>query len=67
MYGLPGIPTTDLGATITLRALRLATRLLPDAPAPPDIERARRLVRDRPRERHTLATGGRVGQPARRR
>ena len=47
MYGLPGIPTTDLGATITLRTLRLVTGLLPDVPAPPEIERARRLVRDR--------------------
>jgi uncharacterized protein (DUF2236 family) len=63
MYGLPGIPTTDLGATITLRALRLATGLLPDAPAPPEIERARRLVRDRPRKRLALAAGSRVGQP----
>lgn len=45
MYGLPGVPTTDLGATIALRALRGATDLLPDIPAPPDIERARLLVR----------------------
>jgi uncharacterized protein (DUF2236 family) len=44
-YGLPGLPTTDLGATITLRALRSATGVLPDVPAPPNIERARRLVR----------------------
>jgi uncharacterized protein (DUF2236 family) len=44
MYGLPGLPTTDLGATVALRALRTATDLLPDVPAPPDIERARRLV-----------------------
>jgi hypothetical protein len=63
MYGLPGIPTTDLGATITLRALRLATGLLPDSPAPPHIERARRLVRDRPRKRLALAAGSTVGQP----
>jgi uncharacterized protein (DUF2236 family) len=62
MYGLPGIPTTDLSTTITLRALRLATGLLPDAPAPPAIERARRLVRDRPRQRLSLAAGGRVAQ-----
>jgi hypothetical protein len=61
MYGLPGIPTTDLGATVTLRALRLATGLLPDAPAPPDIERARRLVRDRPQRRLSLAAGARLG------
>lgn len=45
LYGLPGLPTTDLGATLTLRALRTATDLLPDPPAPPDVERARRLVR----------------------
>jgi len=44
-YGLPGLPTTDLGATFTLRALRTATGVLPDVPAPPSIERARRLVR----------------------
>jgi uncharacterized protein (DUF2236 family) len=47
MYGLPGVPTTDLGATVALRTLRLATRLLPDVPAPPEIERARRLVREK--------------------
>jgi uncharacterized protein (DUF2236 family) len=45
LYGLPGLPTTDLSATLTLRALRTATALLPDLPAPPDVERARRLVR----------------------
>jgi uncharacterized protein (DUF2236 family) len=45
MYGLPGLPTTDLGAVATLRALRIATDALPDVPAPPGIERARRLVR----------------------
>lgn len=45
MYGLPGVPTTDLGATLALRALRTATGVLPDAAAPPAIERARRLVR----------------------
>jgi uncharacterized protein (DUF2236 family) len=45
MYGLPGLPTTDLGATAMLRALRGVTDLLPDAPAPPEIVRARQLVR----------------------
>jgi uncharacterized protein (DUF2236 family) len=47
MYGLPGLPTTDLGATLALRALRTATGLLPDLPAPVEIERARQLVRER--------------------
>jgi uncharacterized protein (DUF2236 family) len=45
MYGLPALPTTDLGVTLALRALRTATDLLPDVPGPPDVERARRLVR----------------------
>lgn len=46
MYGLPGAPTTDIGATVALRALRGVTDLLPDVPATPDVERARQLVRD---------------------
>lgn len=46
LYGLPGLPTTDLGTTATLRALRTATDVLPDVPAPPYIDRARRLVRE---------------------
>ena len=45
LYGLPGLPTTDVAATAALRALRTATDLLPDPPGPPDVERARRLVR----------------------
>jgi uncharacterized protein (DUF2236 family) len=45
LYGLPGLPTTDLSATVALRALRTTTILLPDIPAPPNVERARRLVR----------------------
>ncbi|MBN9101453.1 MAG: DUF2236 domain-containing protein [Pseudonocardia sp.] len=46
LYGLPGVPATDLGATATLRALRTTTRMLPDIPAPPNIQEARRLVRE---------------------
>jgi uncharacterized protein (DUF2236 family) len=45
MYGLPGLPTTDLGATALVRAVRVLTDLLPDVPAPPEIVRARQLVR----------------------
>lgn len=56
LYGLPGLPTTDLGVTAALRALRTASDLLPDVPAPPEIEHARRLVRDR---RHVSAVGWR--------
>ncbi|MEJ8278783.1 oxygenase MpaB family protein [Pseudonocardia spirodelae] len=45
LYGLPGLPTTDWSATLTLRGLRAAGGVLPDVPAPPEIEEARRLVR----------------------
>jgi hypothetical protein len=62
MYGLPGVPTTDLGATLTLRTLRTATHLLPDMPAPPEIQRARRLVHGRDdvseQTHSSLASGG---------
>jgi uncharacterized protein (DUF2236 family) len=44
LYGTPGLPTTDLGVTLALRAARSAVGLLPAPPAPPRIERARRLV-----------------------
>lgn len=45
LYGLPGLPPTDLGTKLALRALRGATQLLPEIPAPPEIERARALMR----------------------
>jgi uncharacterized protein (DUF2236 family) len=45
LYGLPGFPTTDAGATLALRLTRGATGLLPDPPMPPRIARARDLVR----------------------
>lgn len=41
LYGAPGLPTTDLAATLAIRALRPATTLLPD---PPQAQRIRRLV-----------------------
>lgn len=44
LYGFPGLPTTDLGATITLRVLRAITAGLPDLPAPPPVEEARRTA-----------------------
>ncbi|MCE3555372.1 DUF2236 domain-containing protein [Pseudonocardia sp. RS11V-5] len=46
MYGLPGLPTTDLAASALLGGLRRATDLLPDPPAPPEVREARRLVRE---------------------
>lgn len=45
LYGLPGLPSTDWSATLALRALRTATGVLPDVPAPPEIQEARRLLR----------------------
>jgi uncharacterized protein (DUF2236 family) len=45
LYRLPGLPTTDLGSSLVLRGLRTATAVLPDVPAPPEIQKARRLVR----------------------
>jgi uncharacterized protein (DUF2236 family) len=52
MYGLPGLPTTDLAAAAALRGLRFATDMLPDLPASPRTERARQLV---PRRRRPPA------------
>jgi uncharacterized protein (DUF2236 family) len=57
LYGLPGVPTTDLGTTATLRLLRAVTDRLPDLPAPPDIQQARRLVREAPAARRVESTG----------
>ena len=44
LYGAPGLPTTDLAATLSLRVLRRATTVLPDLPVPPRVQRAQRLV-----------------------
>lgn len=45
MYGLPGLPTTDLGAALLLRAARPAVaRLLSPESAPPRLKQARRLM-----------------------
>jgi hypothetical protein len=52
MYGLPGLPPTDLAATVALQGLRIATDMRPEGPAPPAIERARQLIRER---HHTSA------------
>jgi uncharacterized protein (DUF2236 family) len=46
LYGTPGLPTTDVAATIALRALRQATAALPNLAEPPQIKRARRLMQE---------------------
>ena len=40
LYGLPGLPTTDLGASVTLRWLRLAASVLPATIREPPAYRA---------------------------
>ena len=44
MYGSPGLPTTDLSATLALKALRAAAARIPGPADPPRMERARRLM-----------------------
>ncbi|MCW2883870.1 MAG: hypothetical protein QOE54_547 [Streptosporangiaceae bacterium] len=47
MYGLPGLPTADLAATLTLKGLYHGTRLIPEHfRYSPDARRARRLIRE---------------------
>jgi len=48
MYGLPGLPTTDLTATLTLKALYRGTHVVPERfRYSPDARRALRLTRER--------------------
>jgi hypothetical protein len=44
MYGSVGLPTTDLSATLALKAFRAAASRIPGPPEPPRMERARRLM-----------------------
>lgn len=45
MYGLPGLPTSDLAATLTLKGLYQGTHLIPERYRySPDAQRARRLI-----------------------
>jgi uncharacterized protein (DUF2236 family) len=49
MYGLPGLPTSDLAATVTLKGLYRTTRLIPaQYRYSPDAQRARELTRATP-------------------
>ena len=64
MYGLPGLPTTDLGAGLSLRAVRLAARLLlPESLSPPRVREACRLLRAA--ETASPVTAPRSGRPGR--
>lgn len=47
MYGLPGLPTSDLAATLTLKGLYRTTQVVPEQwRYSPDAQRARRLTRE---------------------
>ncbi|WP_395110400.1 oxygenase MpaB family protein [Actinomadura sp. SCN-SB] len=47
MYGLPGLPTSDLAATLTLKGLHRTTQVVPERYRyQPDALRARRLIRE---------------------
>ncbi|GAA1556990.1 oxygenase MpaB family protein [Actinomadura kijaniata] len=47
MYGLPGLPTSDLAATLTLKGLYRTTHVIPERfRYTPDARRARRLTRE---------------------
>lgn len=51
MYGLPGLPTSDLAATLALKGLYRTTRMVPERYRySPDAQRARRLTRERETE-----------------
>lgn len=57
MYGLPGLPTSDLGATLTLRTLYHTTRLIPEQYRySPEARRARDLTRQMPSTDFPLAS-----------
>ncbi|QFG27515.1 DUF2236 domain-containing protein [Actinomadura sp. WMMB 499] len=54
MYGLPGLPTSDLAATLTLKSLYRTTRAVPERYRySPDARRALRLTRARETEAST--------------
>jgi uncharacterized protein (DUF2236 family) len=56
MYGLPGLPTSDLAATLTLKGLYRTTHVIPESYRySPDAQRARRLIRAHEADQATLA------------
>jgi uncharacterized protein (DUF2236 family) len=48
MYGAPGLPTTDFGTTLALKAVRTALKAVP-MPVHPAVQRARQLLREQQR------------------
>jgi uncharacterized protein (DUF2236 family) len=57
MYGLPGLPTSDLAATMTLKALYRGTHLIPpNYRYSPDAKRARALIRAHNADSYSIAS-----------
>ena len=57
MYGLPGLPTSDFAATLTLKALYRGTQLIPAGYRySPDAKRARALIRAHQAEAYSIAS-----------
>jgi uncharacterized protein (DUF2236 family) len=56
MYGLPGLPTSDLAATLTLKGLYRTTHVVPERfRYSPDAQRARRITREQEASRAGLS------------
>ncbi|WP_241661413.1 oxygenase MpaB family protein [Thermomonospora catenispora] len=55
MYGLPGLPTSDLAATLTLQALHRGSRVIPaQLRYSPDARRAQQIMRERAQSHERL-------------
>ena len=64
LYGLPGLPTTDLSASVTLRSLRLASSVLPTSlREPPAYRAAKQRMARTPVRRLTVVSPARSGRP----
>jgi uncharacterized protein (DUF2236 family) len=64
LYGSPGLPTTDLGTSLTLRWLRTASAVLPaSVREPPAYRAARRRLAESPVRRLPAVSPARSGRP----
>lgn len=64
LYGLPGLPTTDLGASVTLRSLGAWSSMLPATlREPPAYRAARERMARTPVRRLTVVSRPRSGRP----
>jgi uncharacterized protein (DUF2236 family) len=64
LYGMPGLPTTDLGTVVTLRWLRAASSVLPASiREPPAYRAAKERMARTPVRRLTVVSPARSGRP----